>query len=96
MGDHPLVSINMAETDEPEIEAQSLYLVDRDGRLHLLRPLLNRRECPKYGTWEIFYLDSYKKSTDCSILKSLEHGHTLNDSTISPLFRHIGMLKFSK
>ncbi|MBD2471717.1 hypothetical protein [Nostoc sp. FACHB-145] len=96
MGDHPLVSINMAETDEPEIEAQSLYLVDRDGRLHLLRPLLNRRECPKYGTWEIFYLDSYKKSTDCSILKSLEHGHTLNDSTISPLFRHIGMLKFSE
>ena len=93
MGDHPLVPIKTAQTTEPELEAGSLYLVDRDGKLYLLRPLLSRRQCPECGTWATFYLDSYKKSGDTVHLKSMEHGHIALDPSVAPIFRDWGVLK---
>jgi hypothetical protein len=91
-GDHPLVPLSYEETEEPELEAQSLYLVDRVGGLHLLRPLLSRRECPDCGNWATFHLDTYKKKPDLSVLKSMECGHTVEDLSISAAFKHIGLL----
>ena len=93
MGDHPLVPIKTAQTTDPELEASSLYLVDRDGKLYLLRPLLSRRQCPECGTWATFYLDSYKKSGDTVLLKSMEHGHSALDPSVAPIFRDWGVLK---
>ena len=92
MGDHPLVPVQQDETAEVEVESKSLYLRDRDKKLHLLRPLLSRRECPECGSWATFYLDSYEKKGDYSLLKSMEHGHTAKDKNISSVFREIGLL----
>ncbi|MGB3201259.1 MAG: hypothetical protein WBA99_10170, partial [Nodosilinea sp.] len=93
MGDHPLVPIKTAQTTEPELEAGSLYLVDRDGKLYLLRPLLSRRQCPECGTWATFYIDAYKKNSDTVNLKSMEHGHIAPDPSVAPIFRDWGVLK---
>jgi hypothetical protein len=93
MGDHPLVPISHdGEVDTSEIELNALYLVDRSGELYLLRPVLIHRECPVCGRWTTFHLDAYKQTDDLCILKGLQHGHTLTDSSISGAFRHIGLL----
>lgn len=92
MGDHPIVPLKEGETEESEVEAGSLQLVDRNGKLHLLRPLLVRRECPQCGRWATFYLDSYDASQDVCILKAMEHTHTFEDQQIAYAFRHMGLL----
>jgi len=48
MGDHPLVPVLTGETKQNDLE-ESLYLVDRNGTLHLIRPFLNRIECLNVG-----------------------------------------------
>lgn len=92
MGDHPVVPLLQAETPESEIEEGSLYLVDRNGKLHLLRPLLERRRCPTCGQWATFHLDSYDPRTDMVTLKAMEHAHTLEDTRIASAFRRIALL----
>lgn len=92
MGDHPLVPIQTGQTSEPELEAGSLYLVDRDEKLYLLRPLLSRRQCPVCGVWATFYLDSYRKNGDITILKSMEHGHTAEDAEVTSIFKDWSIL----
>lgn len=92
VGDHPLVPISHGETPAPELEARSLYLVDRDGALHLMRPFITRRECPECGRWSTYYLDTYDKRGQAVILKSMEHEHTLRDADLVDPFRQIGLL----
>lgn len=92
IGDHVLVPILETETTTTEVEAHSLYLVDRSGELHLIRPFLTRRECPTCGRWEIFFLDRFDgKRGDCT-LKSMEKGHTVEDDGITAVFRHVYLL----
>ena len=93
MGDHALVPIACAETQEVEIEADSLYLMDRVGRLHLLRPFLTGRECPVCHSWGTFFLDSCGKGGGSVTLKSMEHGHPLEDVGLAAAFRHRGMIR---
>ncbi|WP_259219790.1 hypothetical protein [Salinibacter ruber] len=92
MGDHPLVPVEEDTTAPKTLEAGSLYLVDRSGSLHLLRPLLDRRRCPVCGTWSTFYLDSYVEDGDACLLKSMEHSHTTQDEEIYEAFQQIGLL----
>ena len=92
MGDHPLVPIHSSHTNEPEVEKGSLYLVDRDENLYLLRPFLTRRQCPECGTWATFYFDSYTKNKDTVTIKSMEHNHTTQDSNIASILREVGFL----
>ena len=92
MGDHALVPLETASTDEGEIEVESLYLVDRDGKLLLLRPLLNWLECPECRRSSVFYLDNFKKNEDKCVLKSMDNGHTFDDSSLVPAFRKIGLI----
>ncbi|MBI5252425.1 MAG: hypothetical protein HY912_23265 [Desulfomonile tiedjei] len=92
MGDHPLVPLQRNTTQMAEVEAHSLYLLDRNDHLYLLRPLMTRRECPHCGNWATFYLDSYNKHDDKCILKSMEHSHTVEDTNIPGAFRLLGML----
>lgn len=92
MGDHPLVPVQISETKQTDLE-ESLYLVDRGGTLHLIRPFLNRIECPECGRWSLFYLDSYSKRDNRCSLKSMDHGHSANaDGSIIAALRHIGFL----
>ncbi len=92
MGDHPLVPVQEETIDQTTLESESLYVVDRSGSLHLLRPLLDRRRCPVCGTWSTFYLDSYLGDEDACRLKSMEHGHTTTDREATEAFRKTGLL----
>ena len=92
MGDHPLVPIASGQTKLPELEAHSLYLVDRSGDLYLLRPFLIRERCPTCGRWATFFLDTYDVDSDCCTLKSLEVGHTVESYDIAPALRYVGLL----
>jgi hypothetical protein len=91
MGDHALVPVLETETTMAEVEAHSLYLVDRRGELHLVRPFLTRRECA-CGRWEIFFLDHYDGEKDTCMLKSMEKGHTIQDSHITAVLRQVSLL----
>ncbi|MEO1061337.1 MAG: hypothetical protein AAFZ07_07945 [Actinomycetota bacterium] len=75
-GDNPIVPREVVPYPEPDVEAGSLYLRDRRGKLHLARPLLIGTECPTCGHWSTFHPD---RMTDADTVefKSLEHGHPL-------------------
>ena len=92
VGDHPLVPLASAQSDDINLEAGSLYLVDRRGKMHLLRPLLTRQDCPICGSRSTFLLDTYDPKADVCYLKSLEHGHTFPQAGISYAFRYVGLL----
>ena len=92
MGDHPLVPVEHENIYLKTLEAESLYLVDRSGALHLLRPLLDRRRCPVCGTWSTFYLDSYIEDDHSCVMKSMEHSHVTSDAEIYQAFQEVGLL----
>lgn len=92
-GDHPFVPIEHGVYLDKDLEAKSLYLVDREKKLHLLRPFLFRRECPECGSLSTFFLDTYNVKTDTVVIKSMEHGHIIKDSDISESMRYVGLLK---
>ncbi len=92
MGDHAIVGIEDGRTDMAELEAHSLYLMDRNGNLYLIRPYLIRRECPQCKNWELFYLDTYRAGDKTCQLKSMTTGHMLIDNQVPDVFRHVGML----
>lgn len=92
VGDHVLVPILETETTVTEVEAGSLYLVDRRGELHLVRPFITRRECPVCGRWEIYFLDRYNGKRGICTLKSMEKGHTVDDYLIADVFRLASLL----
>ena len=73
MGDHPVVPTRTMTYDEPLIEEDSMYVMDGQRRLYLLRPLLSGSVCPRYRNRSTFHIDG---SADGKIeYKSLEHGH---------------------
>ncbi len=74
-GDHAVVPRQQIKANSNEIEADSLYLVDRMGAFHLLRPLLTGLECPMCGHWSTFHPDNIDKNGS-GVYKSMEHGHT--------------------
>ena len=92
-GDHSIVQISESISSNNELEAGSLYLVDRQNRYHLLRPLMIRKECPVCGSWATFFLDTFDTKTNTPIMKSMEHGHTIDEPDLSTSLRHIGVLK---
>jgi hypothetical protein len=95
MGDHPLVPIEAAKYHDGDLEAGSLYLVDRAGALHLARPMLTRRQCHKCWSWATYYLDGYQPEGDVSKLRSMEHGHAGHyeqDPNTTAAFRQVGLL----
>jgi hypothetical protein len=92
MGDHAIVGLEDGRTDMAELEAHSLYLMDRSGHLYLIRPYLVRRECPQCQNWELFYLDAYRAGDKTCRLKSMTTGHSLLDNQIPGVFRRVGLL----
>lgn len=92
MGDHVLVPVLETETTAAEVEAHSLYLVDRQGELHLIRPFLTRQECPECRRWEIFFLDRFDQRQEKCMLKSMEKGHAFASAEMTTVFRHVKLL----
>jgi hypothetical protein len=90
MGDHPVAPTHTIPYDEPDIEEDSMYVIDGQRRLRLLRPFISGKSCPTCRNWSTFHIDG---SVNGEIAyKSLEHGHPINDSSIDEALRHVGLL----
>lgn len=90
MGDHSVSPTRVLNHDDPGIEVGSLYLVDRRHRLHLLRPFLIGLMCPTCRSFSTFHVDGVKQETVS--LKSLEHGHTTTDDTLTETLHQVGLI----
>jgi hypothetical protein len=92
-GDNQLVPLQMETASRMDLEAGSLYLKDRAGKLHLLRPMLHYLECPNCHQMSTFYLDTYNPNNPRSVgLKSIERNSVRSEMLVNE-FRHIGILK---
>ncbi|WP_339156058.1 hypothetical protein [Actinomadura luteofluorescens] len=89
MGDHPVVPTSTMTYSSSEVEVGSLYLVDRDHRLYLLRPFLTGQICPICRSWSTFHVDKVDGEL---VLKSLEHGHHFTHSPDTTALQHAGLL----
>lgn len=92
IGDHPVVPSKTIASAEVAIEAGSLYLADRRGDLHLLRPLLHGENCPACGNWSTFHLDTFEAASRTCVLKSLEHGHLMQRAELTDAFQAVGLV----
>ncbi|WP_370018425.1 hypothetical protein [Planotetraspora sp. GP83] len=89
MGDHPVVPTETMKHPTSALESGSLYVIDRNYQLHLLRPFLTGRICPTCRSWSTFHVDKVNNEL---VLKSLEHGHCFADPTTTEPLRHVGLL----
>jgi hypothetical protein len=71
-GDHPLVPVQHDGSTIKTMEKGSLYLRAKNDQLILLRPILQRMECPVCANISVFYLDNYDKKTGICSLKSMD------------------------
>ena len=92
MGDHPLVPLHSGDHESSEIEARSVYFLDRAGHYHLARPWLSWRTCPECQRPATFHVEQYDGKKDSVTLKSLEHGHTMEDNGLGSVLRTLGFL----
>lgn len=90
MGDHPVVPTRTETHANNDVEVGSLYLRGHERQLHLLRPFLIGRDCPICRTWSTFHVD--RAPTTTVVLKSLEHGHTVENATLADVIRAVGIL----
>lgn len=90
MGDHPVVPTRIMDHETNDVEADSLYLLDEQRAMHLLRPYLIGRRCPTCKNWSTFHVDRVPDGKPS--LKSLEHGHTVEDISITEPLRHVDLL----
>lgn len=90
-GDHPIVPTREMRIYSPVIESDSLYLLDSNQKMHLLRPFLVGTNCVRCGTFSIFHIDQYLNGS--LTLKSMEHGHTIEASkSLSRAVQAAGLL----
>jgi hypothetical protein len=89
MGDHAIVPHQKTERPENDLEQGSLYIIDSDSRWHLLRPFLVGRDCPVCKNWSTFHADREK---GVLVIKSLEHGHIDDGTSLTEPLRHVDLL----
>jgi len=90
-GDHPIVPTQQMPIRTPAVEIGSLYLLDSNAALHLLRPYLVGSNCETCGTFSVFHVDRFLDGV--LTLKSIEHGHVVNASSeIVEAVRAVGLL----
>ena len=90
-GDSPIVPASQIKSTDSNIETDSLYLMDRDNKMHLLRPFLVGRGCPSCGHWSTFHPDRVTQSGKVQY-KSLEHGHPCAMDEQRPSLSAVGIL----
>jgi hypothetical protein len=71
-GDHAVVPVQSMRSDR-RVERHSLYLLDAERRLHLLRPFLIAMQCPICRNPSTFHID--RLTSAGPEVKSLEDGH---------------------
>ncbi|MEV4756011.1 hypothetical protein AB0J86_12985 [Micromonospora sp. NPDC049559] len=91
IGDNVIVPDRGRSYGSSDLEIGSLYVGTSDGRLHLMRPFLVRRQCPICRGWETFHLDAAPDSESVTI-KSLERGHVDSDPDLFAVLQHVGLL----
>jgi hypothetical protein len=89
MGDHAIVPHQTTERPDNDLEQGSLYIIDSDAKWHLLRPFLVGRDCPVCKNWSTFHADREKRAL---VIKSLEHGHISDGSSLAEPLRQVGLL----
>ena len=92
IGDHPVVPTRTITYDQPGIEVESLYIIDGQRMLYLLRPFVIGTACPKCRNWSTFHIDGIANRKVS--FKSLEHGHPMEDPTLDYALKHVGLLLF--
>ncbi|QWZ07719.1 hypothetical protein KRR39_20365 [Nocardioides panacis] len=90
MGDHPVVPFVHMQQARSDLEQGSLYVADGQGNLHLLRPYLIGRDCPRCNTWSTFHPD--RTSDGVLSIKSLEHGHPLDAPDLAYALGTVGFI----
>ncbi|RAU99780.1 hypothetical protein DQP56_10300 [Mycolicibacter senuensis] len=91
-GDHSVVPIRELTVNDPGIESGSLYLLDSDRKLHLLRPFLVGMNCEHCGAFSIFHIDRFLDGR--LTIKSMEHGHVIDaPDHLQAAARRMGLLK---
>ena len=88
-GDHHIVPFQSMQSDR-RVEKGSLYVLDIERRLHLLRPFLTAMHCPVCRSPSTFHID--RVAPDGPILKSLEHGHTTTQVQMRDSLIAVGVL----
>ena len=73
-GDSPIVPREVMSVPSNTVETDSLYLIDSQHQLHLLRPLIMGTECQACGHWSTFHPERVLPNGTVEY-KSLEHGH---------------------
>lgn len=92
-GDGVLPPLNADETMRSDLETGSLYLRDRQGEIHLLRPLLQYLECPECHQMSTFFFDTYDGTGGSIVgIKSFERNSVRREAMVDE-FRHIGLLR---
>ncbi|MFJ8685499.1 hypothetical protein [Micromonospora wenchangensis] len=91
-GDNVLVPARERTYASSDLEAGSLYLATDDSLLHLLRPFLLRRRCAKCRSWETLHIDSVPNFSTVQV-KSLERGHTIQDTQLWTAFEYVGLVE---
>ncbi|WP_131770524.1 hypothetical protein [Candidatus Protofrankia californiensis] len=94
VGDHPVVRTRRIPYPSPEVERGSLYLLDGEQRLYLLRPYLTGRICAACRTWATFHVGDAKGSP--VTLKSMGCVHTAEDTTLRDTLKRVGLLPADK
>jgi Zn ribbon nucleic-acid-binding protein len=89
MGDHAIVPHQTTERPGNDLEQGSLYIIDSDAKWHLLRPFLVGQDCPICKNWSTFHADREKRVL---VIKSLEHGHIGDGSSLAEPLRQVGLL----
>ena len=92
-GDNSLAQRREDQSERADLESQSLYLIDRQGQLHLFRPLLHYLECPECHQMSTFHLDTFDASESGGLvgLKSFET-NSVRKEPVAEDFRHVGLL----
>jgi hypothetical protein len=79
-------------TKVPTLNADRLYLADRDGELHLVSPLIVWHECDTCHLPSAFFLDKYDRSTGECRMRAMDHNHSIRrHDVVAPLAR-IGLV----
>lgn len=91
-GDNPLVAKRVEITTQAELEVDSLYLRDRQNKLHLFRPFLHYLECPECHLMSTFHLDTYPGTGTTVGLKSFER-NSVREEEFAEQFQWAGLLK---
>lgn len=89
-GDHPLVPIRHGTDFQTTLEAGSLYLLDRQDGLYLLRPYMLHDECPTCGRPSTFHLD--RLTAEAPGYRSFEHDHSIEAVEQQPALRAVGLV----